>query len=149
MKKKFINIGGIGRFLKFSIFLLLFISLSIGIFSLLGIQKVQEIENIINSGWWIASIIRWLIIGLTIAFLPKLLRYMVNKLTLKIKNIQEQLDLAKGQNAQYETLQQLQNRVENLSRIRSSYINMEHHKKWLAFSLIGIEVFFVQFPHLV
>lgn len=137
-----------GRFSIFIIAVILLVVLAAAVFAVVGPEKLVNVRKFLDAGWWMASLVRWLLLAAIIAYLPYFARHQAEKHA----NIEEaylnQYDEAEAQNATYETLRELEQYAQNHDKLRVSWEKLANHPRIAGGVLIGFELLFVQLPHL-
>lgn len=136
------------RFSIFIIAVILLIALAAAVFGAVGPDKLVNVRKFLDAGWWMASLVRWLLLAAIIAYLPRFARRQAEKHANLEEAYLERYDEAEGQNATYETLRELEQYTLNHDKLRVSWEKLANHPRIAGGVLIGFELLFVQLPHL-
>ena len=132
------------RFSIFIIAVILLIALAAAVFAAVGPDKLVNVRKFLDAGWWMASLVRWLLLAAIIAYLPRFARRQAEKHANLEEAYLERYDDA----ATYETLRELEQYTLNHDKLRSSWEKLANHPRIAGGVLIGFELLFVQLPHL-
>ena len=136
------------RFSIFIIAVILLIALAAAVFAAVGPDKLVNVRKFLDAGWWMASLVRWLLLAAIIAYLPRFARRQAEKHANIEVTYLNQYDEAEAHNATYETLRELEQYAQNHDRLRVSWEKLANHPRIAGGVLIGFELIFVQLPHL-
>lgn len=138
------------KFFLIIVFTFVLIGIGMALFSTVSVSSLNNLQTKMNTVWWSASIIRWLLILLLILFVvPWFLRLNLNKLQARGESLVKELKRADEENAVYETKVALENRLYETEKMHDLYERLQQYRWLIGIGLIAIELIAVQLPHLI
>ncbi len=130
--------------------LMIVIAASVAMLYLFPADTLRNIQTSVDSIWWKVSLVRWIILALLIIkIIPWYIQRKCQSLSDQTNALSEEFAYAQSQNANYETLCDIEHQFIDMQKLKNAFDNIKKHYKWVATGLIGIEVLAVQLPHLL
>lgn len=112
-------------------------------------DALRNLQSTLDSFWWKASLIRWLILAVIIVqILPWYIQKRLSRLSDKLEGLYAEYERAQAQSASYETLSHYEYLIHDNSKLHSAISKIQQHYRWVAVGLVSIELLAVQLPHL-